>query len=1023
MYLLKRFFEENVMEVFNILANYSDTPPFDEEGLLLLEIFDELFRGVDPNLLIQKKFCASHQQEANETESLSILDHIRDNQAKNLIKSAPLRHSRFSGIYTKKFVDGGRSIARRDYTQPMPPAKVLKPKVYSKSKRKAIDESKIDLDEPDEIIMLQMKKSQRLAVGPLVTSRDLSSNILMDSEFANQLFEFVFAFVEKSANVMLPPLIEDDLRELPGVFEDDGGQYHLRLMRLLDFVFTFFRSYRMIAEKREWKDTDIPLKYATIGKCVNLKTIQYTLRLWFHCAEISARDPEKDWHLQEEAMGLLSNTLLILKQVDRDGDDEEKKVVDIWEHLLLYDMTESGLLPMLHLGLKQFDRNKQSRKSLIDLVVARQTSLYLLEKLNNGGLHVKMRKRDMSKVKRRARKVIEPQEKLDHENGTSTLSKDHDNDKSTGLDVDLERQIVDDEKGIAPTLIENNLGEDGGTQLADAANEPLLPSDEPGSTLPTVEPVTVHEYDAIGELPTKYENKISKIDVTHDGEQQHDMAAQNDAVVEDGERKKGEIGEDEKTHEGKVSYKMVERVLDLRKEETKMLDQHVVSHLSWLLKDYQYNSNELNDIVVYALRRILDPAPNGLGYAPMLWQLSILQTCHKIFGDKMVRNRMSQTDKKLLILANKITSSFFTYLMAEQKDGNPDDEDLKSRRRIAGDLMFVDVLFWKNKRRADQILEFVRPAPESKNEDAHPNANPNGFGDEDANFDDIFQDRKDTNNDGLLQKKKGKALLSIGDEILLSQVYEANVNTTEDPLAEIVAGMDHRFTKQQIRGQLKRLGKDCALLKMKKNKKGIPGIKKQEIESSSDDEDFVDSDDDYDLNSSDEKENMEGETQPVEDGVTKDDSIHKGSPLGENIQKSKESDSERDTDMKDGQSPTSDTPIEHTTPEKKKVRRFVSRKRAARQLNDMINTNGDTRKKETNSRDAAGGSDDNLTRSHEETSWDGLEDDLDEKENAGRQNVEHHDGNIDKYDNASIQHTAAQRPSQRMTRVIDSDSE
>ena len=990
--LMQRFFDENVLDLLLMCAQYSDAPPFDEDGLLLLEIFDELFRGIDPYHLVQKRWTRKRARDAHgngngidndgdappssdavrsgETETnrvhSAVLERIQFTQKNGgAVSSAPLRHSRFSGVYTKKFGDGGRSIARRDHTRPMPPARVLKPKSYPKKKN--IDLTKVDADEPDEILLLQSKKNQRLGEGPIASSRNLSSSIELNPEFAEKLHEYVTTFVRDVFNIMLPPLIEDDLRELPGVFEDRGGQSHLRLMRLLTFLLSFFRYERI--EQIIYKDTEVPsLAYASIGRCVTLKSIQYTLRLWHHCAEVPPSQDEKDWPLQEESMGVLSNILLILKQVAIDGDESDKRVVEVWEHQLLYDMTEAGLLPLIHVGLKRFDRNNQTRKSLVDLLVARQVALNLLQDLNDaasnayGGLQVLQKKRNIkrrTKTKKTAEEAkaeaiiakaaagdataaVSDAAPADETRNAAVLEMDAgtlplaasaspvadgdafvgvtaadgtDGDKGAamlegkkvmtlkgvdGEDVASEAaaaaadaraatdqaQHTDALNAVADASVpeaaedaqqqqqqapeKNSLAsEDAATvEAAQEANVPIITNDDDvggGDATVTLAPASKVGVDGIGsdgEANRDEKNQIEK-EVAEVAE-----VAKEDEQPKGAEEDEEEIEDDEADDARKP--KIVERVLDIRKEKIRMLDASVVSHLAWILRGFRNNPPLLNEYIIDALRQIIDPAPKGLGLAPMTWQLSLLHTCYDIMTDRLLRTRKSASDHKLMRLAMKITTSFFAHLMPERAGGengrtdanapaaadggsedqdlatNVDDDDYMMRKAGAGKLMFLEVLFWKNRRRADDILAQVKPPQRSRNAGRGGSAggtNVASLGDDDADFDDIVRAARGEDGVTVAPQKKGRGLLTVEEEFTLCQLYDDCIDAA-DPVSEILAGMEHRFTIQQLRRQLKRLGKDISALR-KRKRGAILGASTQRIDdSSSDDDDFDRNDED-----------------------------------------------------------------------------------------------------------------------------------------------------------------------------------
>ncbi|KAF5732400.1 protein timeless [Tripterygium wilfordii] len=104
----------------------------------------------------------------------------------------------------------------------------------------------------------------------------------------------------------------------------------------------------------------------------------------------------------------------------------------------------------------------------------------------------------------------------------------------------------------------------------------------------------------------------------------------------------------------------------------------IIQNLCWLLKFYKSNSNNTNHYIIRMLRRITDE----LELSPMLYQLSLFTT----FYDILVEQKSHPCEQYADIVG------FLTSLVRKM---------LKKMRNLP--LLFVDVLFWKNRKECHYI--------------------------------------------------------------------------------------------------------------------------------------------------------------------------------------------------------------------------------------------------------------------------------------------------------------------------------
>eukprot|EP00891_Asterochloris_glomerata_P008793 jgi/Astpho2/8793/Aster-05348 len=146
----------------------------------------------------------------------------------------------------------------------------------------------------------------------------------------------------------------------------------------------------------------------------------------------------------------------------------------------------------------------------------------------------------------------------------------------------------------------------------------------------------------------------------------------------------------------------------------------VVHFYTWLLRGYATNTAFLNHCLAAYFRRIADP--KGLNLEPMLYQLSVLRVFQAILADSSFRRQTGA--RELVQTCTGITRNLFARLVprlpeieeSEDDDGEEADSERCKRRaarRIeknkrmveegAAQMMFIELLFWKSAATSEEV--------------------------------------------------------------------------------------------------------------------------------------------------------------------------------------------------------------------------------------------------------------------------------------------------------------------------------
>lgn len=342
-------------------------------------------------------------------------------------------------------------------------------------------------------------------------------------------------------------------------------------------------------------------------------------------AFVEAAKDTNDWFPATSSGVLLKEMIhmldYILKASDPNSNEgqQEIRVARILLYKVFYDHTENGILPFIFRLMKTFDIHKQPRSQLAGLVETTHIVLRLLDSITkqDGALRVKKQVRSTKKKNSKPKKTSQP---------SGPEGKDQ--------DQSLEAQVgSEDSNANAPT--NNSLN-------ATHANTSLGPIDD-------VEAAAVEGHD-------------------------NDIEGQDNDEFEDKGGNEGEEGESESDSEDEDEEEMQtkEETLDVMRCVRMFADNTILHNYCWLLKNYLHNTPAMNYYIVRMLQRVCE----DLMMEPMLYQLSILQTCYEILSNSSIRN--SEQHQFVISFLTKLVGHLF--------------EKLKT-----SPMLFVDLLFWKSK--------------------------------------------------------------------------------------------------------------------------------------------------------------------------------------------------------------------------------------------------------------------------------------------------------------------------------------
>ncbi|KAG0582042.1 hypothetical protein KC19_3G029100 [Ceratodon purpureus] len=348
-------------------------------------------------------------------------------------------------------------------------------------------------------------------------------------------------------------------------------------------------------------------------------------------AFVEAAKETNDWFPATSSGVLLKEMIhmldYILKASDPNTNDgqQEIRVARILLYKVFYDHTEHGILPFIFRLMKTFDIHKQPRSQLAGLVETTHIVLRLLDSITkqDGALRVKKKVRSSKKKNHKPKKTSQPSEPT-----------------GTGQDQIQEADSV-------------------------ASTEVQAESDIPNANALV--------YNALhASLEKTNLGPIDDAEVVAEEGHHNDIAESDNDEFEDKGDHEEDDSESESEEEEEEEMQTKEETLDVTKCVRMFADNTILHNYCWLLKNYLHNTAAMNYYIVRMLQRICD----DLMMEPMLYQLSILQTCYEILSNSNIRN--SEQHQFVISFLTKLVRHLF--------------EKLKT-----SPMLFVDLLFWKSK--------------------------------------------------------------------------------------------------------------------------------------------------------------------------------------------------------------------------------------------------------------------------------------------------------------------------------------
>ncbi|XP_010537125.1 PREDICTED: uncharacterized protein LOC104811936 [Tarenaya hassleriana] len=372
---LELLFSENVMDVFIVITQTIDgsSSLLRHDNLLLLEIFHYIFIGQDPELITE---APEKEGEAKKTSADSLKTLMEEEQVKSKLRRLHnmSRHSQFSGTFTRVAVDGSKAVLKG--IPSTTDSTVLKPTLGRGAAEKIVWEH-----------------------GRISLAKDSILKLLHD--FINQ-------FMTGGYNVLMQSILDDIEKEHHSIQSSDIVVF----FQVAQFI-TSFQCCKSLASKPatgkketselsanenaegNFSKSDI---CGPIAATINEQMFSLVISKWRYAFE--GLKETNDFKFLSAAGSLVRTMLCMLDLVTKllPDDSREAFTVRILLYKLFYDQTDQGMCQFILNLVKTFDKHKQPKSDLADLVESIHVIVGLMENLQGGGtLRV-------SKKSRKARK-------------------------------------------------------------------------------------------------------------------------------------------------------------------------------------------------------------------------------------------------------------------------------------------------------------------------------------------------------------------------------------------------------------------------------------------------------------------------------------------------------------------------------------------------------------------------------------------------------------------------------------------
>ncbi|KAL0032107.1 hypothetical protein WJX77_005423 [Trebouxia sp. C0004] len=770
--LLIRMFDDNVMELLLVIAQHAHAKPFRTEAPLLMEIFQQVFKGATAAELAQATAPVVAHRQPGQARRANIVRPkgpgmaneraAMERQQQKLRQGSsgpPARHARFGGLFVRRYnaEDRGSVVRSNPLASHLPALPELKKTSKTVNEHKPAAQLQSQLVWRLRQYLEQLLEAGSFGVVMAAVLQDLKPGLHI-SRLSRDAFVCFFrfaklatAFVRIQQDKAMKQKQEAKKQQQPPV---NNGDTATSSAAAGDAVPPAVQcgpngaasgspagagpeaGSRSDADpegsrKGEGQEGGSESPFACVSAIMGWETFQMVHVLWIGLVDMPGKAPEKDWDMQHESLALLKELLFALDLALYMGTPADNRAADRLQRRLLHDdMKESGLLPVVGRLLKNFNFGYQPRSHAVDLVQALHIILHMLDRLNAseaGGFLVKQKARGGGG---RGRK----KKPLPSTEGTPTPSEGSPKEGTPGAEDTQASPSPDSSPAVA------------GGRTGDPFEE---------------------------------------------AEREEEEETRRRLVRE-------------------VAYDLQRRV----KQE--LAFPAVIHFYSWLLQGFASNGVFVNHCLAAFLRRIADPA--GLDLEAMLYQLSVLRVFQSILSDKVFRKQ--EGSGEVVHLATHVTRNLCARLvpdtpypeddgmMCEESDEDVEGEDeeaasrREARRRLKKEtevrqkssaMMFIELMFWKNA----SVAEAIRDEYNWRDMYDKQRGKKRGLGsDGDSDGGQI----------GFGSSRPAKMqLMSDKQACELREVFE-EVNGKKDCLQRCVTAMPGAFKKSQISRQLKAMG-------------------------------------------------------------------------------------------------------------------------------------------------------------------------------------------------------------------------
>ncbi|KAK6131802.1 hypothetical protein DH2020_034460 [Rehmannia glutinosa] len=387
---LELLFKENVMDLILVLSQHTSGSHgcLRKDNLLLLEIFYNIFKGQDPELIAKANLKGSKVEDAAEDSVTSLQSIMKEEQEKRkLTRFHSLScYSQLSGTFTRVSLDGSKALLKGN-----PSASV-------------------------DTLLKAHKNLRGLSKREIWDHGELPST---ENQILQLLADFISQFLMGGYNVLMQSIRDDIDKEHQEIQSADVVIF----FQVAQFV-TSFQYHKCVASKpgidveneasATCHDDNTLFKGSICGQIaetLNESMFLMVISKWRYAFE--GLKQTNDYKFLSAAGSLVKTMIrmldLVLKQSTEDS--KEPQTARILLYKLFYDQTEEGMTQFLLNLIKSFDAHKQSKSDLANLVESMHVILRLLENLQaRGTLRVskKSRKKRTKKTTNKNENVCEP---------------------------------------------------------------------------------------------------------------------------------------------------------------------------------------------------------------------------------------------------------------------------------------------------------------------------------------------------------------------------------------------------------------------------------------------------------------------------------------------------------------------------------------------------------------------------------------------------------------------------------------